>query len=282
MKWIKRILGFLLLLALLAYGGITAYVYARQGQIVYQPSRKVSKTPLDFGLTFDEKILEVKRATGEREKITSWWIPSTKPNGMSILFLHGNGGNIGSNLGKITTLVQAGFNVLTVDYRGYGASEGDQPYEAALYEDANAALTEFKRREPDQRRRIIHGHSMGGAIAIELALHRPEAQALIIESTFDSMFGMSTVRAAYKLLPIKLILTERFDSIDKIGQIKLPVLFIHGTTDPVVPSFMSERLYAASGASDKRLLLIDRGLHSNLHSFPQYMPAVLALAKLPQ
>lgn len=282
MIWFRRILAGLLLLALLAYGGITAYVYVRQGQIVYLPTRTVEKTPDDYGIAYEEKRLTVKRATGETGKIASWWLRSPRPNGISLLFLHGNARNMGSNLGKMAALTQAGFNVLAIDYRGYGSSDGERPYEAALYEDAGAALDELKRREPDIRRRIIHGHSMGGAIAIDLAMRRPEAAALFIESSFDSMVGMSTVRAAYRLLPIKLILTERFESIDKVTQLKLPVLYMHGTADPVIPSVMSERLYRATASADKRLLLIDKGIHSNLHTFPQYFPALRELARVEQ
>jgi pimeloyl-ACP methyl ester carboxylesterase len=280
-KVFKRVLLALLVLLVLAYAGISLYVYEKQGQIVYLPTRAVDKTPDDYGIFYEEKKLSVKRASGQTEKITSWWLRARQPNGISLLFLHGNARNMGANLGKMAALSQAGYNVLAIDYRGYGSSDGDRPYEAALYEDANAALDELKRREPDIKRRLIHGHSMGGAVAIDLAMRRPEAAALFVESSFDSMYGMSTVRAAYKLLPIRLILTERFDSIDKINQVKLPVLFMHGTTDPVVPSRMSELLFAASTSPDKRLLLIDKGIHSNLHTFAQYFPALRELARPP-
>jgi len=280
-KWLSRALAGLAVLAALAYGGITTYVYARQGQIVYLPTHAIERTPRDYGLDYVELHLPVKRATGAAENITAWWIPAPKPNGVSELFLHGNARNMGAplNLEKVVTLAQAGFNVLAIDYRGYGSSDGDHPYEAALYEDAGAALDELERREPDAAKRLIHGHSLGGAVAIDLAMHRPEAAALVIESSFDSMLGMSTVRAAYRLLPIKLILTERFDSIDKIARIKLPVLFIHGNADPLVPARMSESLYTAATASDKRLLLINGGVHSNLHTFKQYIPAIRALVR---
>ncbi|HEY4371443.1 MAG TPA: alpha/beta fold hydrolase [Burkholderiales bacterium] len=282
MKWLRRGLATLAAVAMLAYGGITAYVYEKQGQIVYLPTHAIARTPRDYGLAYEELHLQVHRATGVTEKITAWWIPAPHPNGVSELFLHGNAVNMGArlNVEKVVALAQGGFNVLTIDYRGFGSSEGDRPYEAALYEDARAALDELERREPDLHKRLIHGHSLGGAVAIDLALHRPEAQALFIESSFDSMLGMSTVRAAYRLLPIDLILTERFDSINKVTQIKLPVLYIHGTTDPLIPAKMGERLYAASASSDKRLLLVAGGVHSNLHTFPQYLPALRALMRL--
>lgn len=280
MKWLRRGLAALAVLAVLAYGGATAYVYAKQGQIIYLPKREVTKTPRDYNLAYEERRLPVKRATGVTENITSWWMPAPVPNGVSILFLHGNSNNMGGDLGKFAVLTDAGFNVLAIDYRGYGSSDGDRPYEAALYEDAGAGLDELKRREPNIHKRMIHGHSLGAAVAIDLAMRRPEAAALVVESGFDSMFGMSTVTAAYRLLPINLILTERFDSIDKVTQLKLPVLYLHGTADTVVPSFMSERLYAATPGSDKALLLIAGGLHSNLHNFSQYLPALRELARV--
>jgi pimeloyl-ACP methyl ester carboxylesterase len=283
MKCARRALAALALLALLCYGGITAYVYAKQGQIVYIPTRTIEHTPQEYGLAYEELHLPVKRAVGTTEKITAWWIPAPQPNGISELFLHGNARNMSTrlNLEKMAALAHAGFNVLAIDYRGYGSSDGDRPYEAALYEDAGAALDELERREPDLRKRLIHGHSLGAAVAIDLAVRRPEAVALLAESGFDSMLGMSTVRAAYKLLPINLILTERFDSIDKVTQLKLPVLYMHGTNDPLIPAAMSDRLYGATPPGDKRLLLIAGGVHSNLHTFPQYIPAVRALVRLP-
>jgi pimeloyl-ACP methyl ester carboxylesterase len=278
-KWLKRILLALVLLAGTGYAGICAYVYAKQGQIVYLPTRKLDKTPRDNGLVYEDLRLPVKRATGVTEQINAWWITSPKPNGMSLLFLHGNARNMGANLPKMTALARSGFNVLAIDYRGYGVSDGERPYEAALYEDAGAALDELERREPDIRKRLIHGHSMGGAVAIDLAVRRPEAAAVFVESSFDSMYGMSTVKAAYRLLPIDLILTERFDSLSKLPHLTLPVLFMHGTADPLVPSRMSSVLYGAA-STPKHLLFVTGAFHSNLHDFAQYQEGLLTLVTL--
>jgi len=275
----RRALLVVALLVLLAYAGASLYVYEKQGQIVYAPSRTILKTPKDFGLAYQDLRLNVARAGGASEKIAAWWIPAPRSNGMSLLFLHGNARNMGGNLGKMAALARMGFNVLAIDYRGYGQSDGERPYEAALYEDANAGLDELERREPDLKKRLIHGHSMGGAVAVELAIRRPEAAALFVESSFDSMLGMSTIKAVYRLLPINLLLTERFDSIDRIAQLKLPVLFMHGTADPLVPLTMSERLYAAVTGS-KKLVIVSGAVHSNLHEFPQYRDALRALAGL--
>lgn len=280
MKWFRRIVTGLLALAVLSYCGTTAYVYAKQGQIIYLPTRNVDRTPRDFGFNYEELRLPVKRATGVTEQIAAWWIPAPESNGASELFLHGNSRNMAIDLPKLSVLVNAGFNVLVIDYRGYGKSDGDAPYEAALYEDARAALDELKRREPDSRKRLIHGHSLGGAVAIDLAMHRPEAAALLVEATFDNMLGMSTVRAAYRLLPIDMILTERFDSIDKVTQIRMPVLYMHGTSDLLIPQAMSERLYTATPEGRKQLLLLENGTHGNLHTFQQYAPAIRALMHL--
>jgi len=275
----RRALLVVALLVLLAYAGASLYVYEKQGQIVYAPSRTILKTPKDFGLAYQDLRLNVARAGGASEKIAAWWIPAPRSNGMSLLFLHGNARNMGGNLGKMAALARMGFNVLAIDYRGYGQSDGERPYEAALYEDANAGLDELERREPDLKKRLIHGHSMGGAVAVELAIRRPEAAALFVESSFDSMLGMSTIKAVYRLLPINLLLTERFDSIDRIAQLKLPVLFMHGTADPLVPPTMSERLYGAVTGS-KKLVIVSGAVHSNLHEFPQYRDALRALAGL--
>ena len=282
LRWIKRGALALALLAALVWCGASAYLYFKQGSVIYLPTRDLVKSPKDFGLAFENLRLPVKRANGKTENVHAWWLPAqgtanaqgavNAPNGFSVLFLHGNARNMGANANseKIAVLARAGFNVMTLDYRGFGQSDGDAPYETALYEDAQAALDELKRRAPDAARRVLHGHSMGGAVAIDLAAKNPGAfAAALIEATFISMLDMSTVNPLYRLLPIDSLLTERFESSRKIASLKLPVLFIHGSADARIPPAMSRQLYALA-TEPKSLIFVEGATHNNLHTFHQY------------
>jgi len=150
---------------------------------------------------------------------------------------------------------------LLIDYRGYGASEGASPSEKTVYEDAEGAWDYLRSRGIDPANVFIYGHSLGAAIAIELALHHPEAGGLIAESGFTSIADMAKLRPQYALLPTRL-LNQQFDSIGKVSALQLPVLYIHGTADEVVPYRMGEELFRASGGR-KRLVAVGGALHDN-------------------
>ena len=290
-RWFKRGAIALGALLALAWSGASVYLYVKQGSMVYLPARDFARTPKDLGLMFEDLRLTVKRAPGVSETVNAWWLPAqpaagqnNAPNGLSVLFLHGNARNMGAtgNNEKIAVLARAGFNVMTLDYRGFGKSDGDAPYEAALYEDTLAAFEEFKRRTPDKTKRVLHGHSMGGAVAIDLASKRPgEFAAAFIEATFSSMLDMSTINPLYRLLPVDTLLTERFDSSRKVASLKLPLLLIHGTADSRIPHTMSKTLYALA-PERKSIILVDGATHNNLHTFSQYGEAyrlLLGMAK---
>jgi pimeloyl-ACP methyl ester carboxylesterase len=148
-----------------------------------------------------------------------------------------------------------------LDYRGYGESDGAFPSEKTVYEDAEDAWDYLRGRGVDPANIFIYGHSLGAAIAIELALHHPEAGGLIVESAFTSIPDMAKLRPQYALLPTRL-LNQQFDSIGKVGRLRLPVLHIHGTADEVIPFWMGEQLFRASGG-EKRFVAVDGGLHDN-------------------
>ncbi len=282
MKRLRRGAAVAALLAALAWGAASTFVYFRQGSIIYLPTRELARTPSDAGLAYEDLRLPVRRAGGTNETIHAWWLPAPQPNGHAVLFLHGNARNMGAsaNIEKISALARAGFNVLTLDYRSYGGSDGDAPYEAALYEDADAAFAELRRRAPEPAKRILHGHSMGGAIAIDLGARQPrEFGAAFIEATFTTMADMSTLNPLFRLLPVDTLLTERFESARKIGGFALPILFIHGTDDARIPAVMSKQLFALA-AEPKAVVLVDGAGHNNLHGFSQYAGAYRLLLEM--
>jgi len=246
-------------LLIAGYIGASWYLWAKQRELIFFPSRDMQRTPGDLQLQYQEVWLPVTGS--EPVSMNGWWLRSDDAAAPALLYLHGNDLNIAGNLEHIARLRRMGFSVLVVDYRGYGKSGGGFPSESQVHEDAATAWTYLIRDlHADPGHAFIYGHSLGGAIAIELGLHHPEAAGLILESTFTSMPDMA--RLTYWMFPVNWLLNQRFDALAKIPLLRLPVLFIHGTADAEVPYAMSERLFAAAH-EPKWLTLIPGGGHED-------------------
>ena len=227
------------------------------------PERELKKTPADYHLVFEDLYLKVHSNSGRVERMHCWWIPADQPSGRYLIYLHGSGLNIGANVSHARRFKELGFSVLLISYRGYGQSDGDFPTEDQVYADAEAAWNYLVKQKGIKARDIfIYGHSLGGAVAINLAISHPEAKGLIVEATFTSIADMGRRYKFYRLLPIELITHQRFDSIKKVNRLQVPVLYIHGTDDKLVPPEMSRELYKRT-ASSKQLKLIPGGGHNN-------------------
>ena len=246
---------------LLLAGSGCATLDSKQREWIFRPNKELVRTPADYGLAYEELWLAVPGGDGASQRVHGWWIPGS-PDAPALLYLHGSRWNIGNNLFRIARLQRMGYSVLAIDYRGFGRSDGDLPSESQAYEDAQAGWAELVRRVPDASRRVIYGHSLGGAIGIELALRHPEAAALVAESTFTSIRAMVD-QTPYGFLPVGVVLTQRFESIAKVPRLKVPVMFVHGAADRWVPPVMSEQLHAAA-PEPKRLMLVEGAGHSNV------------------
>lgn len=236
-----------------------------QRRQIYRPVAELSRTPAQLQIAHrDQSIAVAATRAWPASTIHGWWLDSGKADSPAVLFLHGNSGNMGTNLDTITRLREIGWSVLAIDYRGYGRNSagGALPEEQTMYADAKAAWAHLKKLAPQSRKRLLYGHSLGGAIAIELATQVDCIDALVIESSFTSMADMARERG-YGYLPIGLILSQRFDSISKIGGIRAPKLIMHGKQDHTVPSVMSERLFELA-AEPKTLWLVPEARHSNI------------------
>jgi pimeloyl-ACP methyl ester carboxylesterase len=248
----------------LGYGIVGLGLWSCQSCVssfIFEPNQTLYAGPADFSF----KVVDVKIpiSSGDAaQSLHGWWIASTRRDARAVLYLHGNDGNVSTSIGEIGPLRELGYSVLMIDYRGYGRSEGSVPSEETVYQDAEAAWNYLIHHRGIRAARLhIYGHSLGGAIAIELALRHPEAAGLIVESSFTSIAEMAKLNGAYALLPMQLS-SQRFDSINKVGGLRLPVLYIHGTADEIVPYAMGEQLYKASGGS-KHFVPIGGGLHGN-------------------
>lgn len=276
---LTRSLAVVLAAATLAASGC-AYLDVKQREWIFRPQRDAQATPADVGLRYDELWLTVSGAGPAGERVYGWWIPATDAGAPAMLYLHGARWSLSNNLQRIDRLHRMGFAVLAIDYRGFGRSDGDLPSEALAYADAQAAWNFLRRLEPDPARRFVYGHSLGGAIAIDLATRNDDVGGLIVESSFTSIRDMADA-LGYTSFSVDGLLTQRFDSLAKVSAVKAPALFVHGTADRFVPPTMTERLYAAA-PEPKRLLMIENGNHGNSTGvgFERYLAAVRDLIDL--
>ena len=249
-----------------------AYISEKQAELIFRPAKGVWRGYNAETYKFQEHWIEV----GEGHKLHAWWAPGRDASAPAVLYLHGARWNLTGSVTRIDRWRQLGFAVLAVDYRGFGQSSDVSPTEEYAYEDAEAAWRYLETLAPG-RQRLIVGHSLGGAIGAELARRRPDAAGLVLEATFTSVRDM-IAHTAWSFLPVELILTQNFDTLSKVSQLKMPVLITHGTNDSIVPFEMGERLYKAV-PGPKRFIKVEGGSHHNLSyvAFDEYRKAVQEL-----
>ncbi|WP_276488747.1 alpha/beta hydrolase [Ectopseudomonas mendocina] len=205
-------------------------------------------------------------ALGTNESLHAWWWPAARKDAPALLYLHGSRWNLTGQLFRIEQLHALGFSVLAVDYRGFGQSRGALPSERSVYQDALIAWEHLARLQPEADKRFIYGHSLGGAVAVNLAHeltgeNRAQAAGLIVESSFTNL-GDVAAAVTNTSLPVRWLLSQEFDSLSKIGEVGIPVLIAHGRDDRYVPSRFSEALFDAA-SEPKQLLLIEGANHNN-------------------
>jgi len=238
----------------IAYWGLGTILYLMQPVFLYSPTREVTYTPGELGLDFESVVFK----TSDGLRLTGWFIPADNSR-LTVLFCHGNGGNMMHRLDSINILCNLGLNCFIFDYRGYGNSEG-KPTEEGTYIDATAAykwLTEEKKISPPDDI-IIFGRSLGGSIAAQLA-SKVEARALIIESGFTSYVDMG--RKFYPYMPVRFFASYGYSTIDYVKEVHCPVMLIHSRNDEIVPFEFSLELHEA--ANEPKELIEISGSHND-------------------
>ena len=260
------------------------FLYFRQDHLLYRANPLIAiSSPGDrnFQLNHQDVWIDVTHSSA---RIHGWWFPTPDPetpvvafnsepanvlaSPKTILYLGGRDASKThyNSLTRIQALQQLGFSVLGIDYRGYGLSEGRMPNESRLYQDSRAAwdyLTYQKQIAPQDI--IIYGESLGGAIAIDLAVEQEDAGGLIVQSSFTSMpEQIKKTRPGLKVFPLGLIINQRFNSLAKVRSLEVPVLFLHGTADTIVDYKMSRKLYYAA-PEPKNIFYIPGGKHFSLY-----------------
>ena len=227
---------------------------ALEQNVLYRPYADLEGDPSVLGLPFENVFLR----TSDGVRINAWWIPAANAEASTrtLLYCHGNGGNISHRLDRVQMYHRLGLSVLLFDYRGYGKSEG-VPSEGGTYEDAQAAwdyLTHMHHLSPSSI--VLYGESLGCAIALETALHQPAA-GLILESPFTSTVAMAA--RLFPQLPVNALIKNRYDNLEKIKRLRLPVLILHSPDDQTVPFAMGKALFDAAG--EPKTFIPLRGSH---------------------
>ena len=249
-----------------------AWLDERQRMLALRPSPtqadQIASAAAHFRPQDQRYALPAAGAAGAAgDQVAIWWLPHADPQAPALLYLHGTFRNLYHNLSKIDALRKAGYSVLAVDYRGWGDSTAVLPSEASINADALLAWGEFQRRQSDPRKRLIFGHSMGGAVAVTLAssLHGgKDYAALVLESTFTRMPEVAAAAGFWGRIAAATTTLE-FDSLSRIARIDAPILMLHGNADRTVPMDLGRRLHAAAPAG-ARWIEIPGGSHSRLHS----------------
>lgn len=184
---------------------------------------------------------EVRLATEDGLSLLAWWIPPRRSQPV-LAYFHGNGGHIGYRAERFRKLALLGFGVLLVEYRGYGGNPGS-PSEEGFYRDARAALAFLEQQGVPPERLVLYGESLGTAVAVRMASEHPAA-ALVLESPFTSIEALG--RHHYPFLPVALVLRDRFDAASAIGEVRAPILVLHGEQDEIVPAKFARALFEAA------------------------------------
>jgi alpha-beta hydrolase superfamily lysophospholipase len=268
-----RLLLALAVLVPLALSGC-ATLDEKQREWVFQPSKQswwggasASEGMQDVWIQFPS------RESGEPVKLHGLWLPQTRADAPLLLYLHGARWDVRSSAHRMRRMHELGFAVLGIDYRGFGQSTDTLPSESMAYEDARAAWDWLGREHPGLAR-YVFGHSLGGAIAVQLASQVGDESGVLVEGAFTSV---PDVFSSFKWgwLPVGPLITQRFDAASRVDKLGSPLLVVHGSSDRLIPPELGRKLYERA-KDPKRFVLVEGGSHHNTNSVgqTQYREAV--------
>jgi len=237
------------------YGALCLYLFFMQAKLLYYPdipSRKLTASPRDIGLEYES----ISITTGDGTEIHGWFVPAQKERG-TLLFFHGNAGNISHRLDSLKIFHDLGLATLIIDYRGYGRSQGAIS-EQGTYLDAEAAWNYLTNtRNIPARQIIVFGRSLGAAIAAYIAAGQKPA-ALILESAFTSVPDMAA--RLYPVFPVRLLSRFQYNAKKLLASVSCPVLIIHSPDDEIIPYDNAQELY--DSAREPKTFLEIHGGHN--------------------
>jgi uncharacterized protein len=219
---------------------LLGYLFVAQRSILFLPDRSWPD-PAEAGLAGLVQPVEILTADGLR--LQAWYRPAPNPDAPVMLYLHGNAGHIGHRGAKVRPFIDAGWGLLLLSWRGYGASPGT-PTEQGLYADARAAIAFLHGEGAGDDRLILYGESLGAAVAVQMATER-RFGAIVLEAPFCSVGASAVYR--YPMFPMApWLVRDKFDSLSKIARVGAPLLIVHGERDAVTPVRFGRALFAAA------------------------------------
>ncbi|PVV13093.1 MAG: alpha/beta hydrolase [gamma proteobacterium symbiont of Ctena orbiculata] len=261
---LKEVL-FLLLLGLLLLLVFVLYLYLNQTNLIHLPNipgRELEASPERLGFSFEN----VSLLTEDKVKLHGWYISHQTPRA-TLLFFHGNAGNISHRLDSVSLFNSLGLSVLIIDYRGYGRSEG-RPSEKGIYRDAETAWRYLREERAIPGHKILlFGRSLGGAAAAYLAT-KYTAMGVVLESTFTSVPDMAA--ELYPWLPVRWLARYHYNSGERMAAIKIPVMIIHSRHDEIIPFEHGRILYDRAGEPKRFLELSGDHNYGFLQSIDRY------------
>ena len=246
-----------------AYVLLCVFLRWREPSMIYLPDRQLEAAPDAAGLSYEDVFL----TTADGARIHGWFLPAPRDlpsSPFTLLFFHGNAGNISHRLDKLAVFHELGASVFIIDYRGYGRSEG-QPSEEGIYRDAQAAYEYLTgKAQPhgaphlEARSIVVYGESLGSAVAVDLA-SKVTVGGVVLEEPFTSIGDVGHEK--FPFLPIRFLARTKYDSLGKIGRINAPLLIFHSRDDEYFPIRHAQRLFAAA-REPKRLVEL-HGRHND-------------------
>ena len=252
--------------AVLALAGC-ATLDEKQREWIFQPSSRAWWGGLAAAEGMQDVWIDFRSArSGESVRLHGLWVEHPRPDAPVLLYLHGARWDVRGSAHRMRRLHELGFSVLGVDYRGFGQSSKVLPSEDFAYEDARAAWDWLAGQHP-QRARYVFGHSLGGAIAVQLASEVNDARGLIVEGSFTSIPDVFS-SSKWRWLPVGPLITQRFDAAERIGRLRVPVLVVHGSRDTLIRPELGRQLFDRA-PEPKRFVLVEGGTHHNTNAIGQ-------------
>jgi len=253
-------------LGLITYFIVLTYIYLFQRNLLYHPSDNSYQRD---EINFDYKEIFIQNKKGI--KLKAWLHEKDLVNKKTIIFFHGNAGNLRNRNYKLNELSKFDVNFLIVAYRGFSGNQG-KPSEQGLYEDARSTLDWLKIKGVKEKNLILYGESLGTAVAIETAQNKDLA-GIILESPFTSMVELA--QKYYPVLPVKFLLKDKYETIKKLPNINSPLLVLHGKLDDIVPFSMGKKLFEKANEpkfkyfidDDDHMLRYDQKLLNEIKKF---------------
>lgn len=235
-----------------AYLVLLLFLYFYQSKLIYFPERRISATPAQVGLPFENILIKVGTNT------LHGWFVAADSGAPVVLFCHGNAGNIGDRLEFLDLIHASGLAVFIFDYSGYGQSTG-KPGEQQTYRDAEAAYQWLKDRGYDDGDILVYGRSLGGAVAAYLSRGK-RFRAVVLEAAFPSLASVG--QRHYPWIPVGLVIRHRYLTSAYLRASQSPIVVVHNRHDEIVPFALGQKLFR--DAPEPKTLVVAEGTHNSV------------------